>query len=115
MSVEFYRGSPGQLDSRTLNRKTLSRWTGRSSNNNTTNNMMSSTNNNTTNNDTTNNGVHSAAHTSTYRERVEVRRSTRVVLGDIQNKRVVRCSLDSCRLNPGNLPRKLPSLNTGLY
>ena len=29
MSVEFYRGSPGKFDSRTLNRKTLSRWTGR--------------------------------------------------------------------------------------
>ena len=31
MSVEFYRGSPGKLDSRTLSRKTLSRWTGRTS------------------------------------------------------------------------------------
>ena len=30
MSVEFDRGSPGKFDSRTLNRKTLSRWTGRS-------------------------------------------------------------------------------------
>ena len=29
MSVEFYRGSPGKFDSRTLSRKTLSRWTGR--------------------------------------------------------------------------------------
>ena len=29
MSVEFYRESPGKLDSRTLNRKTLDRWTGR--------------------------------------------------------------------------------------
>ena len=29
MSVEFYRGSPGKFDSRTLNRKTLNRWTGR--------------------------------------------------------------------------------------
>ena len=29
MSVEFYRESPGKLDSRTLSRKTLSRWTGR--------------------------------------------------------------------------------------
>ena len=29
MSIEFYRGSPGKFDSRTLNRKTLSRWTGR--------------------------------------------------------------------------------------
>ena len=29
MSVEFYRGSPGKFDSRTLNRTTLSRWTGR--------------------------------------------------------------------------------------
>ena len=29
MSVEFDRGSPGKFDSRTLNRKTLSRWTGR--------------------------------------------------------------------------------------
>ena len=29
MSVEFYRESPGKFDSRTLNRKTLSRWTGR--------------------------------------------------------------------------------------
>ena len=30
MSVEFYRESPGKFDSRTLNRKTLNRWTGRS-------------------------------------------------------------------------------------
>ena len=30
MSVEFDRGSPGKFDSRTLNRKTLNRWTGRS-------------------------------------------------------------------------------------
>ena len=29
MSVEFYRESPGKFDSRTLNRTTLSRWTGR--------------------------------------------------------------------------------------
>ena len=29
MSTEFYRGSPGKFDSRTLNRKTLSRWTER--------------------------------------------------------------------------------------
>ena len=29
MSVEFYRESPGKFGSRTLNRKTLSRWTGR--------------------------------------------------------------------------------------
>ena len=29
MSVEFYRESPGKFDSRTLSRKTLSRWTGR--------------------------------------------------------------------------------------
>ena len=29
MSVEFLRGSPGSFDSRTLNRKTLNRWTGR--------------------------------------------------------------------------------------
>ena len=29
MSVEIYRESPGKFDSRTLNRKTLSRWTGR--------------------------------------------------------------------------------------
>ena len=28
MPVEFYRGSPGKFDSRTLSRKTLSRWTG---------------------------------------------------------------------------------------
>ena len=28
MSVECYRGSPGKFDSRTLNRKTLNRWTG---------------------------------------------------------------------------------------
>ena len=31
MPVEFDRGSPGELDSRTLSRETLSRWTGRSS------------------------------------------------------------------------------------
>ena len=29
MSVEFDRGSPGKFDSRTLNRNTLNRWTGR--------------------------------------------------------------------------------------
>ena len=29
MSVEFHRKSPGKFDSRTLNRETLSRWTGR--------------------------------------------------------------------------------------
>ena len=29
MSVEFARGSPGKFDSRTLNRETLNRWTGR--------------------------------------------------------------------------------------
>ena len=29
MSVEFDRESPGKFDSRILNRKTLSRWTGR--------------------------------------------------------------------------------------
>ena len=29
MSVEFYRESPEKFDSRTLNRKTLTRWTGR--------------------------------------------------------------------------------------
>ena len=31
MSVELHRGSPGKFDSRTLSRKTLSRWTGRNS------------------------------------------------------------------------------------
>ena len=30
MSVEFYSESPGKFDSRTLNRETLSSWTGRS-------------------------------------------------------------------------------------
>ena len=29
MSVEIHRESPGKFNSRTLNRKTLSRWTGR--------------------------------------------------------------------------------------
>ena len=29
MSVESYRESPGEFDSRTLSRETLSRWTGR--------------------------------------------------------------------------------------
>ena len=29
MSVESFRESPGKFDSRTLSRKTLSRWTGR--------------------------------------------------------------------------------------
>ena len=29
MSVEIYRESPGKFDSRTLNRTTLNRWTGR--------------------------------------------------------------------------------------
>ena len=32
MSVEFYRESPGKFGSRTLSRKTLSRWTGRKNN-----------------------------------------------------------------------------------
>ena len=32
MSVEFYRGSPGSFDSRTPNRTTLNRWTGRTVN-----------------------------------------------------------------------------------
>ena len=32
MSVEFYRESPGKFDPRTFNRKTLSRWTGRTIN-----------------------------------------------------------------------------------
>ena len=31
MSIEFYRGSPGKFDSRTLSRETLSRWTGNTS------------------------------------------------------------------------------------
>ena len=31
MSVEFYRESSVKFDSRTLSRKTLSRWTGRAS------------------------------------------------------------------------------------
>ena len=31
MSAEFYRETPGKFDSRTLNRKTLSRWTVRGS------------------------------------------------------------------------------------
>ena len=31
MSVGFYRESPGKFDSRTLNRTTLSMWTGRDS------------------------------------------------------------------------------------
>ena len=31
MSVNFDRGSPGKFDSRTLNRKPLNRWTGRTS------------------------------------------------------------------------------------
>ena len=31
MSVEYYRESPGKFDSRTLNGKTLNRWTGRNS------------------------------------------------------------------------------------
>ena len=30
-SVEFHRGSPGKLDSRTVNRKTLNRWPARPS------------------------------------------------------------------------------------
>ena len=29
MPIELDRGSPGKFDSRTLNRTTLSRWTGR--------------------------------------------------------------------------------------
>ena len=32
MSVELDLGSPGKFDSRTLNRETLSRWTGRNNN-----------------------------------------------------------------------------------
>ena len=34
MSVEFDRGSPGKFDSRTLNRKTLNRWTVRNDDDN---------------------------------------------------------------------------------
>ena len=34
MSVEFDRGSPGKFDSRTLNRESLDRWTGRNNNDN---------------------------------------------------------------------------------
>ena len=41
MSVEFDRGSPGKFDSRTLSRKTLSRWTGRTTANNNTNDTIS--------------------------------------------------------------------------
>ena len=36
MFVEFASGSPGKFDSRTFNRKTLNRWTGRNNNNNDT-------------------------------------------------------------------------------
>ena len=53
------------------------------------------------------------------RESIEVRESTTVVLGDIQNKRVVRCSLDSClslsSFFARSAPLKLPSSNTDLY
>ena len=38
------------------------------------------------------------------RESIEVRESTRVVLGDISKKGVVRCSLDSIRQSPGKSP-----------
>ena len=44
-------------------------------------------------------------HTLKDRESIEVRGSTRVALGDIQSKGVVRCSLDY-RQSPGNLPPK---------
>ena len=43
MSVEFDRESPGKFDSRTLNRETLSRWTGRNTGD--TNNNINSRNN----------------------------------------------------------------------
>ena len=45
MSVEFYRGSPGKFDSRTLNRKTLNRWTGRNNYDNNSNSNSSSNSN----------------------------------------------------------------------
>ena len=46
--------------------------------------------------------VGKGSETLKARESKEVRESTRVVLGDIP-KKVVRCSLDSCLLLPGNL------------
>ena len=47
MSVEFYRESPRKFDSRTLNRKTLNRWTGRTINSGT--NSATTTTTTTTN------------------------------------------------------------------
>ena len=58
MSVEFCRGSPGKFDSRTLSRKTLSRWTGRNNTDNGKSNVINNNNNsnNTSrNNDSSNN------------------------------------------------------------
>ena len=53
---------------------------------------------------------------ATNRESIEVSERTRVVLGDIQNKGLVPCSLDSRLSNPAQSPPlKLPSLNTDLY
>ena len=46
MSVLFYRESPGKFDSRTLSRKTLSRWTGRTTTTTTTTNDNDNDNNN---------------------------------------------------------------------
>ena len=51
MSVEFDRESPGKFDSRTLKRKTLSRWTGRSSNNSNSIDVFDSNNSNNSNSD----------------------------------------------------------------
>ena len=59
------------------------------------------------------------AHTRQIRESIEVRESTRVVLGDIPKQEVVRCSPDSCLLLSsfsGQIPAlKLTSLNADLY
>ena len=46
MSVDLYRESPGKFDSRTLSRKTLSRWTGRNDSGNSHTNATSNDNNN---------------------------------------------------------------------
>ena len=51
------------------------------------------------------------------RESIEVRESARVVLGDIQKKwcGVLLTLVSCCPRSLGDLPLKLPSLNTDLY
>ena len=74
MSVEFYRGSPGKFDSRTLSRETLSRWTGRraismvnttNSNNNNDNDDNDSSNDRSRNSNDSNNNDNNNSNDNT--------------------------------------------------